>query len=304
MSQSEENARAPLRPDGASDQDRIAQAVEREIERIREARPHLSSRLDRASNLLLLQLASPPRLRPVKVRIGTDGRRQRFLVRSLTSGGVVYCVSRTFQCSCPDAHRRDQGRGCKHSLAVYILWRVSRTQKRGCSACDRGWVFRGEEILDPETGEVVEAINPVRCTHCGDSLSHAFVQQWLEDQRWIFARSRANNPHWYCLRSEVADPKIFEQVVEHLREYGSPYVWWGSTYLQYPAGRYAYWTMGAGVENTELVNRKSLEQVRIDELRNTGGGGIQWRWLHGDVEAERAELRRQESNQDELGEGA
>jgi hypothetical protein len=32
MSQSEENARAPLRPDGASDQDRIAQAVEREIE--------------------------------------------------------------------------------------------------------------------------------------------------------------------------------------------------------------------------------------------------------------------------------
>jgi hypothetical protein len=39
-----------------------------------------------------------------------------------TSGGVVYCVSPgTFECSCPDAHRRGQGRGCKHSLAVYIL---------------------------------------------------------------------------------------------------------------------------------------------------------------------------------------
>jgi hypothetical protein len=54
-----ENTRAPLTLDGASDRDRIAQAIEAEIERIREARPHLSSRLDRASNLILLQLASP-----------------------------------------------------------------------------------------------------------------------------------------------------------------------------------------------------------------------------------------------------
>src|SRR5215208_4479946 len=130
MSQSEENARAPLRPDGASDQDRIAQAVEREIERIREARPHLSSRLDRASNLLLLQLASPSRQRPVKVRIAADGRR-RFLVRSTSSGDVVYSVDpANYACSCPDAHRR--GKGCKHSLACFILERAARTQRKGC----------------------------------------------------------------------------------------------------------------------------------------------------------------------------
>jgi hypothetical protein len=62
--------------------------------------------------------------------------------------------------------------------------------------------------------------------------------------------------------------------------------------------------MGDALENTELINRKSLERVRLDQLTNKGGGGIVWPWLHGDVEAERAELRRQESAQDELGEGA
>ena len=282
----------------------LAEFIEAEIERMREARPNLSSRLDRAAALLLAQLSLPPQTRPIRLRIGTGGRRQRFLVRSLTSGGVVYCESPiTFECSCPDAHRRGQGRGCKHSLAVYISRRVGRTQRRGCSACGRGWVFRSEEVLDPDSGEVVEAINPVRCTRCGDGLSHEFVKQWLEDQRWIFARSLASNPHWYCWRREAADPKIFEQVVEHLREDGSPYLWWVSTYLQYVVGQHAYWAMGASVENTELINRKSLERVWIDELRNTGGGGFQWRWLHCDVEADRAKLRRQESVRKEPGDG-
>ena len=80
----QENARASKNADRRA---LLAERVEAEIERIREARPHLSSRLDRASNLLLLQLASPPRQRPVKVRIAADGRR-RFLVSSTSSGGV------------------------------------------------------------------------------------------------------------------------------------------------------------------------------------------------------------------------
>jgi hypothetical protein len=112
-----ENARVSSR-----DREVLAGRIEWEVERIREARPHLSSRLDRASNLLLLQLASPPRQRPVKVRIAADGRR-RFLVSSTSSNGVVYSVDpATYACSCPDAHRR--GIGCKHGLCCFILRRV------------------------------------------------------------------------------------------------------------------------------------------------------------------------------------
>ena len=75
-----DNARA-LDRDARASTDQLAALIEAEIERIRWARPHLSSRLDRAANLLLLQLASPPRTRPIRVRIGADGKR-RFLVAS------------------------------------------------------------------------------------------------------------------------------------------------------------------------------------------------------------------------------
>ena len=280
----------------------LAELIEAELERIREARPHLSSRLDRAAALLVAQLSLPPQRRPVRVRIGAGGRRT-FLVRSTGSRGVVYSVDcATYSCSCPDAHRR--GIGCKHALCCFVLRRVAGMQSRGCSACSRGWVFLGEEIVDPESGEVVEAINPVRCTRCGGGLTHADVGQWLAAQSWHFARSRPDNPHQYCLRRESGDPEVFERVVEHIRTYGHPYPWWGAEYKQLVCGPYAYWTMGSPPSETRLINRKSLEQVRRDQLTNKGGGGIVWPWLHGDIEAERAELRRRENGQDELGGGA
>jgi hypothetical protein len=297
-----ENARASDQDARASKnancQALLAERTEVEIARIRAARPALESRLDRAGTLLVTQLSCSSPLRPIRARIAADGTCQ-FLVGSTSSPRTTYSVvPGTFECSCPDARRR--GKGCKHSLACFILERAARTQQKGCGACNRGWVHRTVEVVNPATGEVAEAINTTRCTRCSDGLSYAFVQRWLEAQRWIFARSRASNPHWYCLRRDADSPKMFEKVVEHLREFGSPYVWWGSTYLQYVAGQFAYWTMGAGVENTQIINRKSLEQVRIDELRNTGGGGIQWGWLHGVVEVERAELRGLEAGQDEL----
>src|SRR4051812_44801452 len=64
----------------AANRERIAEAVEEELERLRKLKPGLESRIDRASGILLLQLASPPRTRPVRVRI--HGGEARFLVSS------------------------------------------------------------------------------------------------------------------------------------------------------------------------------------------------------------------------------
>ena len=58
----------------------LAERIEAEIERIKEERPNLSSRLDRAAAMLVAQLSLPPQTRPIRLRIGTCGRRQRFLV--------------------------------------------------------------------------------------------------------------------------------------------------------------------------------------------------------------------------------
>ncbi len=97
----------------------IAERIERELERVRAARPALSSRISRAESIVVTHL-SCRRQRVIQVRI-RDGR-ARFLVSG--SGGAVYVVDpATWGCTCPDHHRR--GAGCKHAIACWALWRAS-----------------------------------------------------------------------------------------------------------------------------------------------------------------------------------
>ena len=321
----------------------IAAAVEESLARLKEARPRLESRIDRAATYLTVQLSTSARTRPIKCRIRKGGRRV-YLVSSLTSGGVTYEVSPLdWACSCPDHHRT--GEACKHSLGCWILAKANtpipntRPSELPCEDC--GEALPHDRLIEVQEGQAEETLNPGMrvCRMCardhglpvprtspqeseeaarddgeGDDdqetsmperdpdsgPTHAEVGRWLEERRWIYARSRPTNPHEYTLRRECGDEEMFERVVEHLREFGDPYPWWGSIYLQYVSGDHAYWTMGARPQETVLINRKMLEQIRIDQLVNKGGGGIVWPWLHNDIEAERATLRRQESGQEQL----
>lgn len=103
----------------------------------------MGARLDRAANILLTHLACP-RQRVIRVRLRVNGQ-ATFLVAG--SKGAIYTVDTTsWQCSCPDAHRR--GKGCKHSLACWMLWRASQPAVRKCTCA-------GCSKLAPR-GELVE----------------------------------------------------------------------------------------------------------------------------------------------------
>jgi hypothetical protein len=140
----------------------IATRIEQELARVRAARPSLSSRISRAENILVTHL-SCRRQHTIRVRV-RDGR-PRFLVSG--SGGAVYVVDPSgWSCTCPDAHRR--GKGCKHSIACWALWRASARpdlpasavvdtgealavaeengpyEVRACSGCFDGLVYDGE----------------------------------------------------------------------------------------------------------------------------------------------------------------
>ena len=105
--------------------DLVAERVERELLRVRAARPHLASRVDRAAHILVAHL-SCRRQRLIRVRIA--GGRARFLVSG--SKGAVYVVDpANWSCSCPDHHRR--GATCKHSIACWALWRASSARPVG-----------------------------------------------------------------------------------------------------------------------------------------------------------------------------
>ncbi len=128
--------------------ERIAERVERELERVRVARPGLASRTTRAENIVATHL-SCRRARVIRVRV-RDGR-ARFLVSG--SGGAVYVVNPSdWSCSCPDHHQR--GAGCKHSIAAWALWRASArpAPARACDGCGDRVLQRLVEV-GPEQAE-------------------------------------------------------------------------------------------------------------------------------------------------------
>lgn len=138
--------------------EQIAERVEEELERLKELRPALDARIDRASTILVGHLASR-RACILRVRIGAD-RKPRILVasRSPGAGGAIYVVDPTvWSCSCPDYHRRGGEGVCKHAIAAYVLWRAGR-RPGGCGACQGG---TAHSTVDEDGHE-----RPVPCERC------------------------------------------------------------------------------------------------------------------------------------------
>jgi hypothetical protein len=99
-------------------------------------------------------------------------------------------------------------------------------------------------------------------------LAHGEVEAWLEGRYWQQARSRSN-PHAYTLR-HWGDDEAFELIVLHVREHGYEAVFGGALYTQYDCGNWFYWTMGASLPATVVLNRKRLPGSSSDE--DSGGG--------------------------------
>ncbi|MGH3086280.1 MAG: hypothetical protein ACRDSJ_03040 [Rubrobacteraceae bacterium] len=104
----------------------VVDRIEREIARLKAARPHLRSRIERAEHILVTQLSTANGThRPMKVRVHADGSRS-FTVRSCSKLRKVYSVEAgSFRCDCPDARRRHAA--CKHGIAAYVLERALPT---------------------------------------------------------------------------------------------------------------------------------------------------------------------------------
>jgi hypothetical protein len=264
---SDHNARAFMNREG------ISEAVEEELARLREKRPGLVSRLDRAGHLLVVHL-SDPRSGTIRVRIDAK-RRPSFLIRSLTSGGiyVVEPGEAGWSCSCPDYHRRNAP--CKHLVAAWCLKRAADrgAQRKGCALCINGWVYVGEDVIDSETGEVTTFHNPIRCRHCAGVqppyLTDEELQEWKTSVQWIYAKSVPKHPHEYTLKREQ-DEELFERVVRTVWDHG-----YDRSYLRRPwrsldVGDHFIWVhtlpehrMPAPLEDTVLINRALRVQERL-----------------------------------------
>jgi uncharacterized Zn finger protein len=105
------------------DEQRVTQIVE-ELDRIKEARPGLASRVERAEHIIVTQLSTSNGSRPVRVRLGADGA-HKYFVRSGSKLQLEYTIDpMTWTCDCPDHARRNAA--CKHVVVCFALERLVR----------------------------------------------------------------------------------------------------------------------------------------------------------------------------------
>ena len=85
-----------------------------------------------------------------------------------------------------------------------------------------------------------------------------FVRRIVGKSNFIFAKTMPQCPHYYMLRKESVDSE-FVRFVEIIRKYGYRYKFGNVWYVQLNVNSWYYWTMGAHIDQTILINRKKRE---------------------------------------------
>jgi len=82
----------------------------------------------------------------------------------------------------------------------------------------------------------------------------------LKPRQWIFAKTMPQNPHEYTLRKHWEHEDEFCEAVELIRKFGYHAKFKGRSYIQFNVLDKFYWTMGAPIEETILINRASTNK--------------------------------------------
>ena len=83
------------------------------------------------------------------------------------------------------------------------------------------------------------------------------IRGFIDSVRWRFASTMPEFPHEYTIREwnmEVED--TFISFIEYIREYGYQKRFFRKMMTYCDIGDYTYWTMGAPIEETTVINRK------------------------------------------------
>jgi len=80
---------------------------------------------------------------------------------------------------------------------------------------------------------------------------------YIESVRWKFARTMAKHPHCYTLKEWNPDlAKTFEAFVMYIRKHGYQRKFFNSVHTYLDVDGFTYWTMGAPLHKTILINRE------------------------------------------------
>jgi hypothetical protein len=86
-------------------------------------------------------------------------------------------------------------------------------------------------------------------------MSDDEIRNFVGAHRWTFAKSMPKTPHEYTLRRNARDDTEFVAVVQEIRRRGEQRFFGSRQYVYFDLEGYEYWTMGAPLDETILINR-------------------------------------------------
>ena len=86
------------------------------------------------------------------------------------------------------------------------------------------------------------------------------LRSFVQESKWKFAKSMPQTPHEYTLRRDAKDEALFERVVIYIRQEGYYQQCGNATYTNLDIDGWQYWTMGAPLGKTILINRAAIHK--------------------------------------------
>jgi len=86
----------------------------------------------------------------------------------------------------------------------------------------------------------------------------ADVREFIASAPWTFARTMPQSPHWYTTRGRTPSAQ-FEAFVMFIRARGYRARFAGAWYTYFDIDGWTYWTMGAPLGDTVIINRRSAD---------------------------------------------
>jgi len=84
------------------------------------------------------------------------------------------------------------------------------------------------------------------------------LKQFVDEEEWTYAKTMPEWPHEYLVREQV-DEELFKKLVIHIRENGYEGRFYSKNITYYEEEGMVYWTMGAPIEKTTIINRCKKE---------------------------------------------
>lgn len=91
------------------------------------------------------------------------------------------------------------------------------------------------------------------------------IEKFIDNHEWTFAKSMPKMPHEYICKDYLSNNEklLFEQIVQYIRDFGTPAYFFKKQYIYLKVEDHYYWTMGNPIAETTILNRAHINKYQI-----------------------------------------